>query len=995
MASPTSSTPGEWNLAGFTFLSNFDSGNLGHVHLVHSDGLGDDLATRPATSQPRPTTSGGPPTARPGTSSALPRSAGVDNPDAAFNMWTRPDCCGTEFENGNRTWFYFGVRGGPSGKVLKFTMMNLNKQAKLFSQGMSPVFMLTPGKYQWERLRDKPTYQTEENNFNMSFRFRTLEDTSHVVYFAFTYPYTYKELQANLAKLYKKHANGSDPFDQLSALPDTSIYYHQETVIRSLEHRKLTLLTITGINGIQESKEDNLENLFVEEENNRPYKFLNKKTIFLSARVHPGETCSSFVINGFIKFLLRESDPRAVVLRRKYVFKLIPMLNPDGVYNGHYRTDTRGVNLNRVYTAPSRTLHPTIYAARKLILYAHCKYEVKEESPPEDIVEDKPEVAPDVAATESYDSFGGSSSVADPEPEYWYKPLSLWDLPGRGRISTSSRVSNSSRTSNSSSLLNYSSSHLPNIPGVSPNIPGVSPVKQDLNVNWYEMTETSRFSEGDESIADFSYPPSDGIGGLLTREQHQDLMQFEDPAADFSFAQPDNASHCSSSRRASSSSTARTSFAGAFRGVSAVAAREPVPLFSSERVRTVSGSVEELPVPTSAQIKESASEPDLSSKIDMLDTNVPTYFPKDGESGLFLYVDIHGHASKRGIFMYGNHFEDMDEKVDTLLFPKLMSVNSANFDFPACNFTQKNMIMKDRHTGAGREGSGRVGVFKMTGLSYCYTLECNFNTGRHVNAMPATSRDCGRSSPSPFYDSPPKYTPAIYEETGKAMAISILDITESNPWTRLTCSDCKNLKGVKSWIQQYIKSSENRGKKNGGKHQSPMRTRFRNLAGTSVKKSLSLKLPLKSPASPENSRSLSKVPRKSLSPKFAQSASAKTPLQRSQSRNKNNIKNGDQQKTGKKKRVGSASKKKSGSRPSSKSGSRVGSKPGSRSGSRSSSPHRTKLEPKATKIGLQKKVLKKVTVWKGMEENQPGTSAVGSTGKKLKKRKPKGAAKVV
>jgi len=998
MASP-SSTAGEWNICGFTFLSNFDSGNLGHVQLVHSDGLTEDLVTRPATSQPRPTTSGGPPPARPGTSSALPRSAGVEAPDVAFNMWTRPDCCGTEFENGNRTWFYFGLRGGPSGAVVKFTMMNLNKQSKLFSQGMSPVFMLTPGKHQWERLRDKPTYQTEENSFNMSFRFRTLEDTSNVVYFAFTYPYTYKELQANLAKLYKKHGNGSSPFDQLAVLPETSIYYHQETVIRSLEHRKLSLLTITGMNGIQESKEDDLENLFAEEENNRPYKFLNKKTIFLSARVHPGETCSSFVINGFIKFLLRESDPRAVVLRRKYVFKLIPMLNPDGVYNGHYRTDTRGVNLNRVYTAPSRTLHPTIYAARKLILYAHCKYEVKEESPPEDIVEDKPEVPLDVQATESYDSFGGASSVADPEPEYWYKPLSLWDLPGRGRVSTSSRVSNSSRTSNSSSLLNYSS-----------HIPGVSPVKQDLNVNWYEMTETSRFSEGDESIADFSYPPSDGIGGLLTREQHQDLQQFEEPAT-FSFAQPDNASSCNSSRRASSttgednssrrassiagednssrrtsSTMARTSFAGAFRGVSS---REPVPLFSSERVRTVSGSVEELPSPV---LKESVSEPDLTSKIDI---PLPTYFPKEGESGLFLYVDIHGHASKRGIFMYGNHFDDMDEKVDTLLFPKLMSVNSANFDFPACNFTQKNMIMKDRHTGAGREGSGRVGVFKMTGLSYCYTLECNFNTGRHVNAMPATSRDCGRSSPSPFYDSPPKYTPAIYEETGKAMAISILDITESNPWTRLTCSDCKNLKGVKSWIQQYIKSSENRGKKNGGKHQSPMRTRFRNLAGTSVKKSPSLKLPLKSPASPENSRSLSKVPRKSLSPKFAQSASAKTPLQRSQSRNKNNIKNGDQQKTGKKKRVGSANKKKTGSRPSSKTGSRVGSKPGSRSGSRSSSPHRTKLEPKATKIGLQKKVLKKVAVWKGMEENQPGTSSTGTTGKKLKKRKPKVAAKVV
>lgn len=43
------------------------------------------------------------------------------------------------------------------------------------------------------------------------------------------------------------------------------------------------------------------------------------------------------------------------------------MLNPDGVVRGHYRMDTRGINLNRVYLNPSLKDHPTIYAARNLI----------------------------------------------------------------------------------------------------------------------------------------------------------------------------------------------------------------------------------------------------------------------------------------------------------------------------------------------------------------------------------------------------------------------------------------------------------------------------------------------------------------------------------------------------------------------------------------------------------------------------------------------------
>ena len=69
------------------------------------------------------------------------------------------------------------------------------------------------------------------------------------------------------------------------------------------------------------------------------------------------------MFNGLIDFLL---SPEAKTLRKNFIFKLVPMLNPDGVVHGNYRCSQLGCDLNRKWIKPSKSLHPPVYYVKKL-----------------------------------------------------------------------------------------------------------------------------------------------------------------------------------------------------------------------------------------------------------------------------------------------------------------------------------------------------------------------------------------------------------------------------------------------------------------------------------------------------------------------------------------------------------------------------------------------------------------------------------------------------
>ena len=72
------------------------------------------------------------------------------------------------------------------------------------------------------------------------------------------------------------------------------------------------------------------------------------------------------MMKGIIDFLVGPTL-EAKILRDNFVFKIVPMLNPDGVINGNYRCNLAGNDLNRVWNDPNKRIHPTVFHSKALI----------------------------------------------------------------------------------------------------------------------------------------------------------------------------------------------------------------------------------------------------------------------------------------------------------------------------------------------------------------------------------------------------------------------------------------------------------------------------------------------------------------------------------------------------------------------------------------------------------------------------------------------------
>lgn len=132
---------------------------------------------------------------------------------------------------------------------------------------------------------------------------------------------------------------------QLLAALRSNPCLQQEIVGRSIEQRPIVLLTVTEPGG----------------------DLAGKNVIWLMARQHAWESGTSWVIEGLLRFLLSE-ETEAATIRRRCIFKIFPLADPDGVYRGGVRFNRYGYDLNRNWDVSDPVRMPEIHCHRRAIL---------------------------------------------------------------------------------------------------------------------------------------------------------------------------------------------------------------------------------------------------------------------------------------------------------------------------------------------------------------------------------------------------------------------------------------------------------------------------------------------------------------------------------------------------------------------------------------------------------------------------------------------------
>ena len=290
-------------------------------------------------------------------------------------------------------WFFFRVSNTKKGRKVNFNIINMLRKKCIYSHGLKIMTYSTMAAMKenlgWHRAGTNTMYYpnnlyvfnsnngTRRNLHSLSFDYEFKYDND-IVYFANCLPYFYSKLMKQLN--YYELNEEKYPYFQRKTLATTlggndldmftinSMYdIYKNGPMNIIMPKSKNYLSLKKNNNINNNNLGN-HNINININNTNSSQIIDdRQAVIIIARQHPGETVGSYVIQGCIDFLMGNSE-EAKKLREIYLFKIVPMMNPDGVLVGNSRTSFAGCDLNRRWGKPSEIIHPEVFFTKNMIL---------------------------------------------------------------------------------------------------------------------------------------------------------------------------------------------------------------------------------------------------------------------------------------------------------------------------------------------------------------------------------------------------------------------------------------------------------------------------------------------------------------------------------------------------------------------------------------------------------------------------------------------------
>lgn len=202
-------------------------------------------------------------------------------------------------------WFYFKVSGAKN-KEITINITNCEWMPNHWDN-YKPVYTYSKDPNDLKDHNWNVISNTRRSGKTFTFTHTFTQDSAFV---ALRYPYHYSRLKNYLMSIEK------NPHVSVKVLGNTR------------EGREIYALIITD-KAVPDSK---------------------KKGIWLVAKEHGSEQDGAWVIEGIIKYLLKD-DPKAIALRRSAIFVLVPVAAPDAAYHGRIVNPATGFDVSHRYDA--------------------------------------------------------------------------------------------------------------------------------------------------------------------------------------------------------------------------------------------------------------------------------------------------------------------------------------------------------------------------------------------------------------------------------------------------------------------------------------------------------------------------------------------------------------------------------------------------------------------------------------------------------------------